>query len=486
MIDLSKLDSKLVWENFKHICSFPHPSKHEEKVTAFLMEWAKEHHIEARQDAIGNIIMHKPATPGMENRKMAILQGHIDMVPQKNSDTKHDFLTDPIDMRVCEDGWVRANGTTLGADNGIGVAAAMSVMQSDNLVHGPLEALITVDEETGMTGASNLKAGELKGDIFLNMDSETEGELYVGCAGGLDATLEIPYTLEAVPAGMKGYRIEITGFKGGHSGMDIDLGRANANKLVNRLLRKATVECGMRLTSIDGGSLRNAIPREAFATVAVPAGNAAAFEALAVRFAQTIKSEFAATEPEGSILVKATDVPAQVMKLQDQHNVINTVYAMPNGILRMSDSMKGLVETSSNLAIVKSENGKVIIMCLLRSSVDSAKEAVGERMTCIAEMTGAKISLTGAYPGWKPDMESPILKTMMETYRGLFGKDAQIKAIHAGLECGLLGGVYPNWDMISFGPTIMHPHSPDERVNIESVDRFWKFLVATLENIPVK
>ncbi len=486
MIDLSKLDSKLVWENFQHICSFPHPSKHEGKITAFLMQWAKEHHIEARQDAIGNIIMSKPATPGMENRKMAILQGHIDMVPQKNSDKKHDFLTDPIEMRVCEDGWVRANGTTLGADNGIGVAAAMSVMQSDNLVHGPLEALITVDEETGMTGASNLKAGELKGDIFLNMDSETEGELYVGCAGGLDATLELPFTETATPAGMKAYRIELTGFKGGHSGMDINLGRANANKLINRLLRKATVECGMRLSSIDGGSLRNAIPREAFAVVAVPADQTAAFEKLVSNFANTVKNEFSATEPDGNIVAKVVDTPAKVMDLKCQNNVINTVYAMPNGVLRMSDSMENLVETSSNLAIVKSENCKVTIMCLLRSSVDSAKEAVGERMTCIAEMTGARISLTGAYPGWKPNMESPILKTMMNTYRKLFNKDPETKAIHAGLECGLLGGVYPNWDMISFGPTIMHPHSPDERVNIESVDRFWKFLVETLANIPTR
>ena len=486
MIDLSKLDSKLVWENFKQICAIPHPSKHEGKITAFLMQWAKEHNVEARQDAIGNIIMRKPATPGMENRKMAILQGHIDMVPQKNSDKKHDFLTDPIEMRVCEDGWVRANGTTLGADDGIGVAAAMSVMQSDNLVHGPLEALITVDEETGMTGASNLKAGELEGDIFLNMDSETEGELYVGCAGGLDATIEIPYKLTATPAGMKGYHIEFTGFKGGHSGMDIDLGRANTNKLMNRLLYKATAECGMRLTDINGGSLRNAIPREAFATVAVPADKAAAFEALVARFTATVKNEFAATEPEGSIVAKAVEAPAQVMELACQKNIINTVYAMPNGVLRMSDSMKGLVETSSNLAIVKSENGIVTIMCLLRSSVDSAKEAVGERMTAVAEMAGAKISLTGAYPGWKPNMESPILKTMMATYKKLFGKEPKVRAIHAGLECGLLGGVYPNWDMISFGPTIMHPHSPDEKVNIESVDRFWKFLVETLANIPVK
>ena len=486
MSEIKNLKPECIWRNFDALTQVPRPSGHLEKVKKFLLDFAAKAGVEAFVDAGNNVVMRKPATPGMENRKMAILQGHIDMVPQKNSDKKHDFLTDPIEMRVCEDGWVRANGTTLGADDGIGVAAAMSVMQSDNLVHGPLEALITVDEETGMTGASNLKAGELEGDIFLNMDSETEGELYVGCAGGLDATIEIPYKLTATPVGMKGYHIEFTGFKGGHSGMDIDLGRANTNKLMNRLLYKATAECGMRLTDINGGSLRNAIPREAFATVAVPADKAAAFEALVARFTATVKNEFAATEPEGSIVAKAVEAPAQVMELACQKNIINTVYAMPNGVLRMSDSMKGLVETSSNLAIVKSENGIVTIMCLLRSSVDSAKEAVGERMTAVAEMAGAKISLTGAYPGWKPNMESPILKTMMATYKKLFGKEPEIKAIHAGLECGLLGGVYPNWDMISFGPTIMHPHSPDEKVNIESVDRFWKFLVETLANIPVK
>lgn len=486
MIDLTKLDSKLLWENFQKLCSYPHPSKHEEKIIAFLQDWAKEHKISVRKDAIGNLIFSKPATPGMENRKMAILQAHVDMVPQKNSDKKHDFLTDPIEMRVCEDGWVRANGTTLGADDGIGVAAAMSVLQSDNLKHGPLEALITVDEETGMTGASNLKANELKGDIFLNMDSETEGELYVGCAGGLDATIEISYKEEATPANMKGYKISMTGFKGGHSGMDINLGRANTNKLINRLLWKATKECCMRLACIDGGSLRNAIPREAFANVVVPADKAAAFEAMVAQFTKTVKNEFALTEPDGKIAVEPIAAPAKVMDEKSQMSLINTVYALPNGVLRMSDSMKDLVETSSNLAIVKSENGKVTIMCLLRSSVDSAKEAVGERMTAVAEMAGAKISLTGAYPGWKPNMESPILKTMMDTYQKLFNKKPEIKAIHAGLECGLLGGVYPNWDMISFGPTIMHPHSPDEKVNVESVDRFWKFLVKTLENIPVK
>lgn len=486
MVDLNKLDSKAVWKNFQHICSFPHPSKHEEKLVASLVAWAKERKIDVRQDETGNIIMTKPATPGMENRKIAILQGHIDMVPQKNSGNKHDFLKDPIEMRVCEDGWVRANGTTLGADDGIGVAAAMSVIESDDIVHGPIEVLITIDEETGMTGASHLKAGELKGDIFLNMDSETEGELYVGCAGGIDANIEIPYGEETMPKGMKSYRITFSGFKGGHSGMDIDLGRANTNKLINRLLYKAAKECEMRLSSIEGGSLRNAIPREAFAIVSVPENKVAELEILVENFRKIVKDEFALTEPEGNIEIESIDAPAKVMDKKSQENIINTVYALPNGVIRMSDSMKTLVETSSNLAILKSENGKVIIMCLLRSSVDSAKEAVGEKMTAISEMTGAKISLTGAYPGWKPNMESPILKTMISTYRNLFGKDPEIKAIHAGLECGLLGGVYPNWDMISFGPTIMHPHSPDEKVNIESVDRFWKFLVETLKNIPVK
>ena len=486
MSNLSNLKPQLLWENFSKICSIPHPSKHEEKILAYMLDWAKQKNIQVVQDETGNLIFSKPATKGMENRKGVILQGHIGMVPQKNWDKVHYLTKDPIEPVIGTDGWVRANGTTLGADNGIGCAAAMAVLASNDIEHGPIEVLVTVDEETGMTGAFGLKPNMFQGDILINLDSEDEGELYVGCAGGLDATIEIDYKEVAVPEGMKAFNIAVTGLKGGHSGMDINLGRANANKIIIRLLKSLVREYGIRIASIDGGSLRNAIPREAFAKVVVPAEKVNAFTACIKEFTSIIQNEFSGTEPNLAIEAKATEMPSIVMGSVCQETIINVVYALPNGVMRMSDSMEGLVETSTNLAIVKSENGKVRIMCLLRSSVDSAKEAVGEKMTSIAELAQAKITLSGAYPGWKPNMNSPILKTMQKTYQDLYGKTPEIKAIHAGLECGLLGGVYPNWDMISFGPTIRNPHSPDERVHIESVEKFWNFLLATLKNIPVK
>ena len=486
MSNLSDLKPRFLWENFSKICSIPHPSKHEAKILAYLLDWAKQKNITVKQDETGNLIFSKPATKGMENRKGVILQGHIDMVPQKNSDKVHDFTKDPIETVIGNDGWVRANGTTLGADNGIGCAAAMAVLESTDIEHGPIEVLVTVDEETGMTGAFGLKPNMFKGEILMNLDSEDEGELYVGCAGGLDATLEVDYKEVAVPGGMKAFKIAVTGLKGGHSGMDIILGRGNANKIIIRLLKKLIRDYGIRIASIDGGSLRNAIPREAFATVVVSQEKTDAFKASVKAFTSIIQNEFSCTEPNLTIEVVDTDMPSVIMGSECQETIINVVYALPNGVMRMSDSMEGLVETSTNLAIVKSEKGTVKIMCLLRSSVDSAKEAVGEKMTAIAELAKARITLSGAYPGWKPNMESPILKTMQKTYHDLYGKTPEIKAIHAGLECGLLGGVYPHWDMISFGPTIRNPHSPDERVNIESVGKFWNFLLATLKNVPVK
>lgn len=484
--DLSKLYPSTVWNCFAGICAQPHPSKHEAKVLAWLKSWAEENHIEYKQDATGNLLFSKPATPGMENRKAVILQGHIDMVPQANSDKKHDFTTDPIEPMIDADGWVRANGTTLGADNGMGCAAAMAVLMSKDVAHGPLQVLMTVDEETGMTGAFGLQKGFANGDILINLDSETEGELYVGCAGGLDALIEMDYQVKETPAGMKGYKLNITGLKGGHSGMDIALGRANANKILFRFLKRTINDFGGRIAEVKGGSLRNAIPREAVATLAIPADKAAAFEAFVNDFITVVKAEFSATEPECSIVLENVATPANVMCEEGQRKAVNMVFALPNGVMRMSDSMPGLVETSVNLAVVNIKDGKLNTASLLRSSVNSAKEAVGEKMSAIAEMVGAKITLSGAYPGWKPNMESPILNTMRRVYKEKFGTDAKIMAIHAGLECGLFGVCYPNWDMISFGPTISHPHSPDERVNIESVGKFWDFLVATLANIPVK
>lgn len=483
--ELTKLYPQKMWECFANICDIPHPSKHEEKILAWLKNWAKENKIDFEQDETGNLLFRKPATPGMENRIPIILQGHIDMVPQANSDVKHDFLKDPI-KPVIDNGWVHANGTTLGADNGMGCAAAMAVLLSKDIAHGPVEVLVTVDEETGMTGAFGLKPGMVKGKILMNLDSETEGELYVGCAGGLDATFELPYRLVDTPETHIAYQIAITGLKGGHSGMDIILGRANANKVMIRLLRKLATKFGAQIADIKGGSLRNAIPREAFVTVTFNATREKRFLAYINEFADFVKKEFSATEPTFSIECSKVDTPAKVMDRNSRNKAINMVLAIPNGVMRMSDSMPNLVETSNNLAVVKTDGEKVIVLNLMRSSVESAKDALADKMCAIAEMAGAKIELTGGYPGWKPNLESTIFKTMSKVYREKFGKKPKVMAIHAGLECGLFGTCYPEWEMISFGPTILYPHSPDEKVNIDSVGKFWDFLVETLKNIPAE
>ncbi len=483
---LKNLYPSALWESFAGICDIPHPSKHEEKILEWLKNWAKENNIEYKQDETGNLLFSKPATPGMEDRVPVILQGHVDMVPQANSDVKHDFTKDPIETKIGEDGWLRANGTTLGADNGIGCAAGMALLLSKDIPHGPLEVLLTVDEETGMTGAFGLKKGFVKGDILMNLDSETEGELYVGCAGGLDANIERDYNLIATPENMTGFRIFISGLKGGHSGMDINLGRANANKLITRLLQKAQEQMDLRIASIHGGSLRNAIAREAEAIVVVPKDNITEFTNFVNQYTQVLKKEFGKAEPDLKIEMSPAETPREVVANTCDNTILQMAYAIPHGVMRMSDTMKDLVETSNNFAIFNLENGKLYMANLIRSSVDSAKDAVGEKLKAIAEMAGGKITLTGGYPGWKPNMESPILKTAMQTYQVKYGVEPKIMAIHAGLECGLFGVNYPNWDMISFGPTIMNPHSPDERVNIESVGKFWDFLVALMQNIPVK
>ncbi len=482
--NIQNLEPKEVWSHFHSLTQIPRPSKHEEKVCAFVVEFGKKLGLETFQDETGNVIIRKPATPGMENRKGIVLQGHVDMVPQKNSDKQHDFEKDPIEAYI--DGeWVTANGTTLGADNGMGSAAMMAVLESKTIKHGPIEALFTIDEETGMTGAFGLKGGVLKGDILMNLDSEDEGELYVGCAGGIDASIAVPYTETAVPADYEAFKISVTGLKGGHSGMDIILGRGNANKIMFRLMQKLRKEHKAHLVSIDGGSLRNAIPREAFAVIAAPKAAAAAVKQLVNDMHDVMAKELSATEPDFKMTIEAATAD-KMMDDASQARVINVVRALPNGVMRMSDSMPGLVETSTNLAIVKSENGNVNIACLLRSSVDSAKESLGAIMESVAELAGAKIQLAGGYPGWKPNMDSVILNLMKERYQKLYGKTPEVKAIHAGLECGLLGGVYPNWDMISFGPTIRFPHSPDEKVNIATVKKFWDYLVDVLENAPAK
>jgi len=485
--EISKLTPVEVWENFYELTRIPRPSHHEEQVRKFIADFGKGLGLETIQDEAGNVIIRKPATAGMEKRKGVILQGHLDMVPQKNSDKDHDFEKDPIET-IIDGEWVKANGTTLGSDNGIGVAAAMAVLASKELVHGPIEALFTATEETGMDGANNLKSGILKGDILINMDSEDEGELYVGCAGGEDANVQFKFTEVPVPAESISFRLNVTGLKGGHSGLDIPLGRGNANKIFFRLLKDTYKTCGVRLASINGGNLRNAIPREAFGVITVPYEKADKLVGQIAGLTTIIKRELSATEPTLKIELSKIEMPASLIDENTQINLTHAIVACPNGVIRMSDSMPGLVETSTNLAIVKSDNTTktVEVSCLMRSSVDTARAELGSRMDSVFTLAGAKVTLKGGYPGWKPNMDSPILKTMQQVYNSKFGRIPEIKAIHAGLECGILGGTYPSWDMISFGPTIRFPHSPDEKVNIESVGKFWDFLVETLKNIPAK
>ena len=483
--NLKGLKPALVWKHFAAICEIPHPSHEEDAIRAYIVKWAEELGLEHKVDEAQNVYVYKPATPGMEDRKGIILQAHTDMVPQKNNDKVFDFEKDPIEAYI--DGeWVTANGTTLGADNGIGLAAAMAAMEDADLVHGPLECLFTATEETGMDGAFGLKGGMLKGEILLNLDSETEGELYVGCAGGLDASASATYVPADYDKSWECWSLAVKGFKGGHSGMDIILGRANANKVMTRLLRKLATKFGAQIADIKGGSLRNAIPREAFVTVTFNATREKRFLAYINEFADFVKKEFSATEPSFSIECSKVDTPAKVMDRNSRNKAINMVLAIPNGVMRMSDSMPNLVETSNNLAVVKTDGEKVIVLNLMRSSVESAKDALADKMCAIAEMAGAKIELTGGYPGWKPNLESTIFKTMSKVYREKFGKKPKVMAIHAGLECGLFGTCYPEWEMISFGPTILYPHSPDEKVNIDSVGKFWDFLVETLKNIPAE
>ncbi len=483
--EISKLQPVALWENFYALTQIPRPSKKEQQAAKYVEEFGKKLGLETSVDKTGNVIIKKPATPGMENCKTVVLQGHVDMVPQKNSDKQHDFEKDPIETYI-EDGWVKANGTTLGADNGIGVAAAMGILQSTDIPHGPIEALFTIDEETGMTGAFGLESEMLGGDILINMDSEDEGELYVGCAGGSNANMEFTYNEVTTEENTVAFKISLTGLKGGHSGMDIILGRGNANKLMFRLLKELIAAYGVRLASIDGGSLRNAIPREAFAVVTVPTNNVIEFTETIEEFSSIYKNELTVKEPDLSLTVEKCDMPVTLIDEISQDDLVNSIQACPNGVIRMSDTMPGLVETSLNLAIVKSEGGKTKVLCLIRSSVDSAKEDVESTLESLFRLAGANVEFSGQYPGWKPNPDSEILKVMKDVYNKEFGKTPEIRGIHAGLECGILGAVKPNWDMISFGPTIRFPHSPDEKVNIETVEKFWKFLVETLKNVPIK
>ncbi len=485
MTSIKDLEPNGIWRNFYSLTQIPRPSKKEAKVIAFMKQWGEDHGLETMVDDCGNVIMRKPATPGMENRKGVVLQAHLDMVPQKNADNNHDFENDPIETHI-EDGWVKANGTTLGADDGLGAAAAMAVLEATDLQHGPIEALFTIDEETGMTGANLLKPGILHGDILLNMDSETEGELYVGCAGGVDTIGTFTPNYEAVPEGMTAYRLFVKGLKGGHSGMDINLGRANANKVLNTMMLMAAEKYGLRMACIDGGSLRNAIPREAMAIVVVPTAKKEEFEEYAKEYEAIVKEEFEGIEPEAAVLCDPADMPEKVIDLKTQDNFFCAIARYPNGVIAMSKDFEGTTETSSNLATIKMDGDKIVTACLTRSLVDAEKDKLAEQIRKNLTDNGAEAYSTGDYPGWKPNAQSPILNTMKSVYLEKFGKEPKVMVIHAGLECGILGSKYPNWDMVSFGPTLVHPHSPDEALLIESVAPFWEFLVETLRNIPLK
>lgn len=481
-----------VWGNFYGITRIPRPSKHEEKIRKYLLDWAAERNIEAFTDKTGNVIMRVPATPGYENRKCVVLQGHMDMVPQKNSDKVHDFLTDPIETKV-EGDWLKACGTTLGADNGLGVAMALSIAESKDIPHGPIEVLVTYDEETGMTGAQALEPGILNADILINLDSESEGELYVGCAGGLDASCEGTYERKEVPAGYACWELAVKGCQGGHSGMDIILYRANANKIAARILLELLEKEDVKLIDLEGGSLRNAISRECFATLYVKDTVKAA--ALVEAAAKKIKAEYAETDPDMNIIFgeyKCAEGEAcdhedcKYVAEEDALRIVRAIVACPDGVERMSASVSGLVETSNNMAMVKVYRGEFFVKSLLRSSVDSAKDALAAKMKAVFDLAGAKSVFTGGYSGWAPNPNSVILATMKKVYKDMFKEEPKVMAIHAGLECGILSGAYPNWDMVSCGPTLLSPHSPDERAYIPSVAKVWDYLKEVLKAIPEK
>jgi dipeptidase D len=483
--EILNLEPALLWKHFYSLTQIPRPSKHETGIREFIVKFGKDLGLETIADEVGNVIIRKPATAGMEKRKGVILQGHMDMVPQKNNDTVHDFEKDPIDAYI--DGeWIKARGTTLGADNGLGVAAGMAVLEAKNLQHGPIEVFITTDEETGMTGAMGIKAGVLKGDILLNLDTEEEGELYIGCAGGTNGNFTFRFKTSALPAGTEAFKIVVTGLKGGHSGVDIHLERGNSIKILTRVLWEGARHFGIRLASVEGGSLRNAIPRESSAHVVIPVEHKEAFLKVVGELQKIICKELSLVEPTLKILARPADKPAGLMDMVSQTNIINALYACPNGVIRMSNEMPGLVETSINLGVLKTESNMVLGQTLLRSSVDTAKLNLQNMVDAVFSMAGAEINFDGQYPGWKPDPDSSILRLMSDLYKKMFGKEPLVKAIHAGLECGILGGTYPNWDMISVGPTIVSPHSPDEKAEIASVKKFWNYLVETLKNIPVK
>ncbi|MFZ4835036.1 beta-Ala-His dipeptidase [Rouxiella sp. Mn2063] len=485
MSELSQLSPQPLWDIFAKICSIPHPSYHEEALAQHIVEWAQAQNIHVERDQVGNILLRKPATAGMEKRKPVVLQAHLDMVPQKNNDTVHDFTKDPIQPYI-DNGWVKARGTTLGSDNGIGMASALAVLADNSVEHGPLEVLLTMTEEAGMDGAFGLQPNWLQADILINTDSETEGEIYMGCAGGVDFITTLPLQRDAIAAGASLFKLTLKGLKGGHSGAEIHLGLGNANKLLARFLCEHADTLGLQLLDFTGGTLRNAIPREASAILAVAANQQNALQAAVNEFLATLKFELAAVEKNITLLLESTESNAKALSQDSQNRFLALLNATPNGVIRMSDDVKGVVETSLNLGVVSLTEKEAEIVCLIRSLIDSGKDYVVSMLTSVGQLAGAKTSPKGGYPGWKPDAASPVMALVRELYQDLFNKTPNIMVIHAGLECGLFKKPYPDMDMVSIGPTITGPHSPDEQVHIESVALYWKLLIELLKAIPEK
>lgn len=484
-MEVKNLEPQELWNNFAALNAVPRASKKEERVIAFMVKYGQSLGLETVQDSIGNVVIKKPASAGMENRETVIIQSHLDMVHQKNGDTQFDFDTQGIEMFIDGD-WVRAKGTTLGADNGIGVATIMALLASKEIAHPAIEALFTIDEETGMTGAKQLDPANLSGKILLNLDTEEDDELTIGCAGGIDTNSIYHYKQHPVPQGHVAYLVTIKGLTGGHSGMDIHKGRGNANKLMNRLLYDAIKTVDLQLCTLDGGSLRNAIPRESKAVIAVPAAQEQTFLDSVADFTQGIKTEYHTIEPGLTITTATTERPDHGMEKADLIRLINAIYALPNGVFRMSPDIKDLVEASSNLARVIVKGGEFITQSLQRSSVESTKTDVANAVGAALENMGCDVSRDGDYPGWQPNADSAVLKLMTGLYKSVFNEEPNVNACHAGLECGILGSHLPGMDMISFGPTIHGAHSPDECVKISSVQKFWAYLLKVLQEIPVK
>lgn len=484
-MNIQELDPQIIWKNFHLLTQVPRPSGHLEKVQQFLLDWAKERGIEAFKDGAENIVMRKPATPGYENLQMAVLQAHMDMVPQKTDESSHQFETDPIETYI--DGeWVKAKGTTLGADDGMGVAAIMAVLESQDVEHGPLEALITADEETCMYGVNHLAADTLKGDILLNIDNETMGEFVIGSAGGVNISASLGYKEQAPETGDVAVKVVLKDLKGGHSGLEICEGRANANKLMARVVRQAIQDDDACLSSWKGGNMRNAIPRTAEVVLTIPADNLEDLKDLVAYCKTTFETEYRGVEDTITLTVEPCELPAGIVPQEIQDNLVNAITACHDGVLRYIPSIPSVVETSSNLGIITIGEGKADVLILARSSNETMMEYIQEMQEACFSMAGMKVEYGGQYGAWQPNFDSPITATMVKVHKELFNEDAKVQVCHAGLECSIIGGVYPHMDLVSFGPTLRSPHTPNERCHIPSVAKFWTFLKALLKEIPVK